>query len=102
MHLWRAEALTDERTIARHIVVWDVAGLAIAVLVTVALLALTPPGLMIEKHRSPYDSAATVHMVVINATICEWKGSRIYNFREALAGPAESKLAPNQAVPIGR
>jgi uncharacterized protein (DUF302 family) len=88
----------DERTFTLRNAAWGAAGLIIGILVTVILLLITAPGLMIEERQSPHDLAATVQAIVTNATNRGWKVSKIHDFREALARPAEPKLAPIQVV----
>jgi uncharacterized protein (DUF302 family) len=90
----------DQTRITRRHLVWGVAGLVLGILATVTLLALTAPGLMIAERRSPYDLKATVQTIVTNATNQGWKVSKIHDFREALARPAEPKLAPIHVVEL--
>lgn len=89
------------RATRRHFV-WGVAGLIVGILGTVILLASTAPGLMIAERRSPYQLEATVQAIVTNATSQGWNVSKIYDFREALARPAEPDLAPIRVVELCR
>lgn len=81
-------------------VVWGGAGLVAGALAAFLLLSWMAPGMLISERHSPLDTEATVRTIMTNAVNHGWKVSRIYDYQEALAQPAQPRMAPIRVLEL--
>lgn len=88
------------KLISLQSLLWGAGGLIVGALGAYVLISSLAPGMLISERHSPLDTEATVRTIMTNAVNHGWKVTRIYDYQEALAQPAQPRMAPVRVLEL--